>query len=225
MEQKTNQARTIAVNIQDEILGNKQDYQKQIDTLKAVYLTLEIGDFTDAVLIQLINSGPDEILRTYERLVNAEIGQSGIISSRMKEILKQGYKDAESELLAVYQSLISSIEAKRKEIESPKILTKTLVMNGFGLEKTYGFSNDHKDPFKQLIIGINSWISTTDGKSWGFAWSKVLMKPNRGDIYLYAQCPGNNGPAKLLVSYEPLPNTPTDYLVLVKHCTYNEINF
>jgi len=225
MEQKTKQSRTIAVNIQDEILGNKQDYQKQIDKLKTVYMSLELGDFTDSVLIQLISSGPAEILSTYESQINSEIGQSGIRSARMKEILKQGYKDAESELLSSYQSLISSVEAKRKELDGQKILTKTLEMNGLGLEKNYGFSTDPKDPFKQLIIGINSWISTTDGKSWGFAWSKVLMKPNKGDIYLYAQCPANNGLAKLLVSYEPLANTPTDYLVLIKQCTYEEIKF
>jgi len=225
MEQKTKQARTIAVNIQDEILGNKQDYQKQIDKLKAVYLTLEIGDFIDTVLIELINSGPVNILKTYEGKVNAEIDQSGIKSSRMKEILKQGYKDAEAELLSAHQALLDSVEAKRKELASQKILTNGLVMNGFGFGKTYGFSTDPKNSFKTLTIGINSWISTTDGKSWSFQWSNVIMKPNMGDVYLYAKCPANNGLAKLLVSYEPLPNTPTDYLILMKHCTYNEINF
>jgi len=222
---KSNTPREMGATPLAEILGNKPDYQKQINKVKSVYESLELGMFTDAILSEIINSGTDDILSGYKTQVTKEIEGSGIKSVRMKDLLLQSYNYAVADFNNALAGLIDAVEAKRKELASQKILSAALEYQASGFEKTYGFSNDPDNTFKRLIVGANSWISTTNGKSWGFEYSTVIMHPNKGDIYLYASCPANNGPAKLLASYEPMPNTPTDYLVLINKYEYRDIDF
>ena len=223
MENK--QTRVIGATLQEEVLNNQQDYQKQINQVKVIYASLEIGAFGDETLTQILIDGPDKMLQTYKSQVKNEIAVAGIKSERMKQILMQTYTVAELELKNACSALNSAYEAKRKELRDQKILSAALEVNGTGFEKAYAHSTDPKNIFKKLTIGHNSWIATTDGRSWAFEYSAVMMHPNKGDIYLYASCPANMAPAKLLVSYEPLPNTPTEYLVLIKKYDYLEIDF
>ena len=224
MEPTNKAPREIGATPLKEILGNKPDYQKQIAKVRTVFETLEMGDFKDETLSDIIENGPAEILENYKSQVTKEIEGSGIKSVRMKEILLQGYNDAATDFNNAHDALIEAVEVKRKEIASQVILRAGLTMAACGFEKTYANSTEPGSLFKRLKLGKNSWIAT-DSKSWSFEYCEAMMKPDMGEVYLYASCPADMGPAKIVVAYKPLPNTPTHYLILIKKADYRDIDF
>jgi hypothetical protein len=208
----------------EEILNNKADYQKPIAKVKSVYETLELGVFNDDILTEVISEGTERILTDYKANVEKEIEGSGIKSARMKDILMQAHDDAVAEMNLASHGLLNAVNEKKKEINDLRILSKSLEMIACGFEKQFVFSNDPKNTFKRLTLGKNSWIAVKE-KSWSFKYCDAMMHPDLGPVYLYAECPADMSLAKLVVSYEPLPNTPTHYLVLIQKADFEDIDY
>lgn len=114
MENK--QPRAIGAALEEEVLNNKQDYQKLINQVKEIYASLEMGAFNDATLTQLLLEGPDKILEAYKAQVKNEITASGVKSERMKQILMQSYTVAELGLKNACAAMNTAYENKRKDL-------------------------------------------------------------------------------------------------------------
>jgi hypothetical protein len=209
-----------------QICEDKESYQKQLSKLSEAYEALESGVFNDSILKDIKENGIQPIITNYLDAIKKDVDGLGIKSPRMKSIFLQSSEIAASDFTAAYEALLASVAELKAKRRSEEILSKQLIMTGYNFEKRFGWSNDPGNLFKNLTIGINSWVAVEGGKSWGFEWSDVRFTPGKGDIHLYAKCPvSTEEKAKLVVSYEPLPNTPKEYLVLLRKGAYEEINY
>lgn len=208
------------------VIKEPEQFSKPLSKLEAVYNSMEIGAYNDETLTRISNDGLIGILTEYKNKVNDEIESSGIKSKRLKGILLQSYDEAAEDLRNAVNALVEEVGSQKQAAIKARVLSRSLIMSGFGFEKIWGESKNPTDLYKILKIGKNSWISTECGKSWGFEYSAAEWRPGNGDVYLYAKCPMlQSEPAQLVVAYEPLPNTNTHYLVLVKTGKYEEVNF
>jgi hypothetical protein len=209
------------------IFNNPETYENQIYKFKAIYKDLEIGDFDEDVIKDLTANGIGNIITKYQLDAEDQIQASGIKSKSMKALLLTSTEETLGLFTAAYHEFVNAPSIERDRIQKEKVLKKALVMKGLGLQKNYGHSTNPNDPFKHLEIGNKSWIATECGKSWPFRYNgAITIRPGHEEYYYYAKCPIEIGAeASLELHHQAMPNTPTNYMILVKSGSYDEINF
>lgn len=210
-----------------EVLLEPDYFLKPLVKLKSVYNSLDLGDFNDDVLKRITAEGTKSILSEYKSAITEEIDRSGIKSTRMRAIMLHGYDDAAIELNAAVEALNEAVEKRRRDKISEFNNKRSLTYKSCSFQKQYGWSDEPGRVFKKLTIGNQSWVLVEEGnRSWGLDYGTITMKPDMGDVHLYARLPrstSENG--QLEVHYESMPNTDTHYMVLILKKPYQEIDF
>jgi hypothetical protein len=209
------------------IFKDPDTYEKSIAAFSKAYEEIEQGPLDEGATADLVENGTANIVGKYRSEAEQQISASGIRSASMKAMLLKATEETLDKFNEAYIRFVQAAIRHKAEVQKAKVLRTSLIMKGCGLQKSYGHSKDPKDPFKYLEIGNKSWIATECGMSWGLKWTGgIKIMPGHDEYYYYAKCPQSQSEeAALELHHQPMPNTPTHYMILMKSGSYEEIDF